>query len=341
MTIANSPSQMNEGIQQAARKSRGPARIRTAAAALAFAAATANAAAMQSQSPVSDPDAVMRLEWEIGPWDTLWKTANFESRIVGEKVGYYLYLPPGYDSDAGRRYPILLWLHGAYGRPHEASPIIARLDKAIRNGAAPPMIVVSALDPTGLGMWTDSKNGRLPMESLIIKELIPHIDKSYRTLATAKGRAIEGFSMGGYGAAYLGFKYPDLFSSVSMLAAALHRPETLKERRAAIFANVFGDDLDYARARSPWLWAQKNAEQIRKKQRVRLYVGAEDALLEWDQEFHILMAKRKIAHEWGVVPNSAHDIGALMRNWEGDYFEFYRDAFGMQAGVTPTGERKK
>ncbi len=281
----------------------------------------------RAQTTVNNPDAVMALEWEIGPWDTLWKTANFDSVRVGEKVGYYVYLPPGYEMDAERRYPVVIWLHGAYGRPHEASPIIARLDKAIRSGAAPPMIVVSALDPTGLGMWTDSKDGRLPMEWLIINELIPHVDRNYRTIGTARARAIEGFSMGGYGAAYLGFKYPEMFSTVSMLAAALHKPETFKERRAAIFSNVFGGDLDYARERSPWRWVVKNARQVRKRQRVRLHVGAEDGLLEWDREFHDLLDKHKIQHDWGVVPNSPHDIGALMRNWEGDYFAFYRDAF--------------
>ena len=291
------------------------------------AAAGAPIAGAQAQSAVNDPGAVMDLAWEIGPWDTLWKTANFDSAIVGEKVGYYIYLPPNYAQESSRRYPVVLWLHGAYGRPHEASPIIARLDKAIRSGLVPPMILVSALDPTGLGMWTDSKDGRLPMESVIIRELIPHIDKTYRTVATANGRAIEGFSMGGYGAAYLGFKYPEMFSSVSMLAAALHKPETLKERRAAIFANVFGGDIDYARERSPWRWVEKNAPKIRKRQRVRLYVGAEDGLLEWDRQFHDLMVERKIAHDWGVVPNSPHEVAALMRNWEGDYFEFYRRAF--------------
>lgn len=281
----------------------------------------------EAQATVNNPDAVMELEWEIGPWDTLWKTSSFDSALVGEKVGYYVYLPPDYDSNRAQRYPVVLWLHGAYGRPHEASPIIARLDKAIRSGAATPMIVVSALDPTGLGMWTDSKDGRLPMESLIVKELIPHIDRTYRTVAIAEARAIEGFSMGGYGAAYLGFKYPELFSSVSMLAAALHKPETLKERRAAIFMNVFGGDLDYAQDRSPWRWAVKNAPKIRKRQRVRLHVGAEDGLLAWDREFHELMEKQGIAHEWGVVPKSPHEVGALMRNWEGDYFAFYREAF--------------
>ena len=46
-------------------------------------------------------------------------------------------------------------------------------------------------------------------------ELIPQIDKSMRTIATREGRILEGFSMGGYGAARIGFKHPELFCGIS------------------------------------------------------------------------------------------------------------------------------
>jgi endo-1,4-beta-xylanase len=130
-----------------------------------------------------------------------------------------------------KRYPVVYWFHGAYGRPYSATPVVSRLDAAIRAGTAPEMIVVSCIDPTGLSMWTNSKDGRLPMETVIIEELIPHVDATYRTIAKRNGRGIEGFSMGGYGSAYLGIKYHNLFSSVSILAAALHTPQTFRERR--------------------------------------------------------------------------------------------------------------
>jgi len=284
-------------------------------------------AAASAQQTVNNPDIVMKLQWEIGPWRAMWNIKQFPSQSVGEDVGYYIYLPPGYEQDLERTYPVVIWLHGAYGRPHDATPIIGRLDKAVRRGEAPPMIVVSVLDPTGLSMWTDSKDGRLPMETLIIDDLIPHIDKTYRTKATRDGRAIEGFSMGGYGAAYLGFKYLDHFSSVSMLAAALHTPETLKSRRRAIYENVFGGDAGYASQRSPWVWAQKNAEQIKQRTRVRVFVGADDGLLAWNQDFHELLNTHDIQHQWGVVPNSPHDVGIIMQNWEGDFFSYYRTLF--------------
>jgi endo-1,4-beta-xylanase len=53
------------------------------------------------------------------------------------------------------------------------------------------------------------------METTVIKELIPHIDATYRTLTTQDGRAIQGGSMGGMGSLKFAFKYPGLFSSAA------------------------------------------------------------------------------------------------------------------------------
>ena len=86
----------------------------------------------------------------------------------------------------------------------------------------PPCIAVL---PNGMvsSFYRDAANGELPVESVIIKDLIPHVDQTYRTLAEHSGRVIEGYSMGGYGSAHLGFKYPGLFGTVIVDAGALDR----------------------------------------------------------------------------------------------------------------------
>ena len=280
----------------------------------------------QAEETVNDPTVVMDLKWEIGSWTDLWQIAQFKSAAVDSDVSYYIYLPPGYRSGA-KHYPVVYWLHGAYGRPYSATPVVKRLDEAIRTGLAPEMIVVSCIDPTGLSMWTSSKDGRLPMETLIIEELIPHIDATWRTVANRQGRAIEGFSMGGYGAAYLGVRYSDQFSSVSILAGALHTPQTLNERRRAIFDNVFSGNSEYATQRSPWTVIKANADKIRGKSKMRIFVGADDGLLGWNRNFHAQMDLLGIDHQWGIVPDSPHDLEILMQNWEGNFFEFYIEHF--------------
>lgn len=279
-----------------------------------------------AQETVTNPDVVMDLTWEIGSWTDVWSIERFESAAVDSDVSYYIYLPPGYEA-GDKRYPVVYWFHGAYGRPYSATPVVRRLDAAIRSGEAPEMIVVSCIDPTGLSMWTNSKDGRLPMETIIIEELIPHIDDTYRTIAKRDARGIEGFSMGGYGSAFLGIKYHELFSSVSILAAALHTPQTFRERRRAIFENVFSGDAEYARERSPWTVIENNADKVRGKTNIRVFIGADDFLLDWNRNYHTKLEELGIEHEWGVVPNSPHDLEIVMRNWQGDFFAHYKRVF--------------
>lgn len=282
---------------------------------------------VEGQERVTNPDLVMDLDWNIGQWTDVWRIERFRSKAAGGDVDYYIYLPPEYQS-SNQRFPVVYWLHGAYGRPYSATPVVRRLDEAVRAGEARPMIVVSCLDPTGISMWTNSKDGRLPMETVIIEELIPHVDSTYRTIADRDGRGIEGFSMGGYGSAYLGLKHPELFSSVSILAGALHTPETFRARRRAIFDNVFGGDAAYADLHSPWSTARRNADALRNRIDVRIFVGAEDGLLDWNRDFHELLDELAIPHQWGIVPDSPHDLELVMQNWRGDFFAYYAQIFG-------------
>ena len=96
------------------------------------------------------------------------------------------------------------------------------LQEAINEGVLPPVIVVS-VNGMVKSFYCDSCDGQCPMESVIIKDLIPHVDATYRTIARREGRVIEGYSMGGYGAGHLGFKYPELFGTVVINAGALIR----------------------------------------------------------------------------------------------------------------------
>jgi len=282
-----------------------------------------------AEETVNNPDIAMDLKWEIGSWTDIWHIEKFPSTVVDSDISYYIYLPPGYESST-KRYPVVYWFHGAYGRPYSATPVAQRLDAAIRAGTAPEMIIVSSIDPTGLSMWTNSKDGRMPMETIFVEELIPHIDQNYRTVAQRDGRGIEGFSMGGYGAAYLGIKYNELFTSVSILAGALHTPETFRQRRRAIFDNVFSGDIDYAHKHSPWQILDSKAESLQEKLSMRVFVGVDDGLLEWNRNYHAALEKHGIQHEWGVVPDSPHDLETVMENWEGNFFDYYRRAFGEQ-----------
>jgi len=121
----------------------------------------------------------------------------FDSKAAGEQVSCYVFTPEGYETDKEHRFPVLYWLHGSGGStPSAVAQIAQRYDRAMRSGKIPPMLMVF---PNGLpmGMWCDWKDGSVKLETMFIEELVPYIDRSFRTQAKREARIIEGFSMGG------------------------------------------------------------------------------------------------------------------------------------------------
>jgi endo-1,4-beta-xylanase len=242
-------------------------------------------------------------------------------------VGYALYLPPDHDAAPARRYPVVYWLHGLGGDPSRGATFVKMLDEAIRQGIAPPAIAVLV---NGLrnSMYCDSADGTWPVERVLIQDLVPHVDATYRTIPSREARCIEGQSMGGFGAARLGFGYPDLFGAVSISAGALHTAETLVERRSAMLRSVFGGDRAYAEACSPWTAVERNADRIRGRTAVRLFVGDQDGLLAANERFHDLLDRLGIAHEYTVVPGAAHSYDDKVSRLGLGHFGFFARAFG-------------
>ena len=260
----------------------------------------------------------------------------FESKAGGRQVSCHVFTPEAYDKGNEKRFPVLYWLHGTGGGLLGIAPLSAWFDAAIREGKIQPMLVVF---PNGLAssMWCDSKDGSVPMETLVIKELIPHIDATFRTLATREGRIIEGFSMGGYGAARLGFKHPQLFGAVSILAGgpldldfAGPRAVGNPAERERILKSTFGGELDYYRAVHPITVAEQQADAVRGKVRVRIAVGALDNTEALNRAYSEHLTKLNIAHAFTVVPGVEHNTLALLRGLSEANWEFYRNSSGNE-----------
>lgn len=258
---------------------------------------------------------------------------TFHSPTVGGPVGYALYRPPGYDAAPGRRYPVVYWLHGMGGDPRRGAMFVRLLDEAIRAGIAPPALAVL---PNGgpAGFYTDWPEGRWPIETVIVEELIPHVDATLRTIDGREGRCIEGQSMGGFGAARLGFKYPELFGAVSISAGALiDFAATASDgdaRPARIFRTVWGGDAARFRADDPATLARANADRIRGRTAIRIFCGDQDGLLERNARLHHLLDQLRIAHDYTVVPGAGHGYDEKLDRLGVGHFAFFREAF---AGV--------
>ncbi len=145
-----------------------------------------------------------------------------------------VYLPPSYDKEPGKRYPVVYLLHGitdtdgtwvnSWGVPSNEG--WATIPEVMNNGIAArrfgEMIIVM---PNELTNWGGSFYTNSPVtgnwEDFTVKDLVSHVDGKYRTLARASSRGIAGHSMGGYGAIKLGMKHPDVYSVVYGLNPAV------------------------------------------------------------------------------------------------------------------------
>ena len=260
---------------------------------------------------------------------------TFDSRTVGAKVSYHAYLPQGHDG-SDSRWPVLYWLHGTEGGVSGIRPLARLFDEAMEAGRAPAMIVVFV---NGLPrrLWADSKDGSSPVETVFIQEVIPHVDRTFRTIASREGRLLEGFSMGGYGAARLGFGYPHLFAGISILAGGpldleLRGPRAQRspQTRQQLLREVCSDDWACSRALSPLTVVEVAAPVLRAQPPVvRQAVGMLDDTRDLNRQFHERMVGLGIAHDYVELPGVGHDPLALLQGLLARGDGFYRRALKL------------
>ncbi|MBX2900752.1 MAG: esterase family protein [Cyclobacteriaceae bacterium] len=132
-----------------------------------------------------------------------------------------VYLPPDYDQ-AGKRFPVIYYLHGFMGTDSIYNNMKMILDAGISKRKIRSFILVQAdhytlfegsfyTNSSLTGNWADFNS----------RELVDHIDKNFKTIANRESRGIAGHSMGGYGAIKLGMLYPEVFSVVYALSPGL------------------------------------------------------------------------------------------------------------------------
>ncbi len=249
---------------------------------------------------------------------------SFPSKLANSEVSYLIYFPPFYEKDTTARFPVTYWLHGLNANQRGGAPFVAQVDAAIRAGQAPPMIAVLVNGMRDV-WWNDSADGKMPVESVVIKELIPHIDSTYRTIARRESRGVEGYSMGGYGAAHLGFKYPEVFGIVGIIAGGL-AGSPQPHIQAATLDQYFGGRKGTWADGDPFLLLRKNADAIRGRTTIRLAVGYEDGFHVHHRALHDFLNELKIEHEHEILPGLAHSVVKWYQTLGPRSFTYYRKA---------------
>lgn len=200
--------------------------------------------------------------------DSRIECGSLPSKLLRRQVRYCALLPPSYDADKQKKFPVLYFLHGL--GDNEQTLVNTGGWNVIENLRDEKKIgeFIIVTPEAGRSFYVNSFDGRTPYDNFFIKEFMPAIARKYRVRAERSARAIGGMSMGGYGALRFAFAYPSLFSSVSAHSAALLSQPVDKVQRAvsastpiaALLGSVFGRPLNAAhwQRNNPFVLAGKN-----------------------------------------------------------------------------------
>ena len=271
------------------------------------------------------------------------------SHTLGVQKRLLVYLPPSYQRERTRRYPVAYYLHGAWGSEDDwvtLGRIDGTMDSLVAAGL-PEMILVL---PDGDDGWYTTWNAlnttascradtvrREPADTYcvtwpkydeyVVRELVAHIDSSYRTMPERRHRGIAGLSMGGYGAISLALRYPDLFAAAASHSGVLSpryagpvpyasptryaaTVDTIRRRYApalwALMRPVFGGDTIGWRARDPAVYARHLAASRAPAPALFVDVGRDDPFLEQNRAFRADVTALGISVKYAEWPGK-HD----------------------------------
>ncbi|WP_132056064.1 alpha/beta hydrolase [Pseudocnuella soli] len=230
---------------------------------------------------------------------------SLNSKILNGERKFAIYLPPDYETSQ-RSYPVLYLLHGGgddqtgwvqFGEVQNIT------DKAIREGRSTAMIIVMPDANTGRRGYFNDIKGDWRYEDFFFQELMPHIEKTYRTKKEKRYRAISGLSMGGGGTFMYALHRPDLFAAACPLSAAAG-PISLEDAKTSIRRNnATATDAAieaYYKQHSALALINNMADSVKKSVRWYIDCGDDDFLYEGNSLVHIAMKKKEIPHEFRV-----------------------------------------
>jgi len=162
----------------------------------------------------------------VSPAGCIIQHFSIYSEEMNKDVGVVMVLPPGYNDNPDKLYPVLYTLHGK-GAPYQTWSRMSPLQKALKDK---PMIV-TCFDGDEASYYIDApEKGESKYTTFFFGEFIPFVDREYRTIAESKYRGITGFSLGGFGAFHYMLEKPGMFSSVSSLSG--YFPDLTNEETA-------------------------------------------------------------------------------------------------------------
>lgn len=242
---------------------------------------------------------------------TVYKSLDFDSELVNNRLKYSIYLPPYYHT-TNDSFPVLYLLHGYGGGETswiDRCNIHRIIDSLILTRQITPMIIVM---PDGKNSYyINDYQRKFPYEDIFIKELIPYIDSTYKSLSSKKFRFIAGLSMGGYGAIVLSIKHHDVFGACIALSAAVRTDEMIINEDSlkynSRFSDLYGGELQgstrvnkYWKSNSPFYLLNDSISEKLKNTCWYINCGMNDFLIRGNESLHTAFLRLGILHEYHV-----------------------------------------
>lgn len=255
------------------------------------------------------PEKFVRYACEIG----------VRSEILQQNVQIAVLLPQDYLSNPERRYGVVYLLHGL-GDTHKSwNDQWLRIESTVAQCEAAGLGDMIYIMPTGFrSYYVDRLDGNFDYMKMFVEELVPYVDRTYRTLADRGHRAAVGYSMGGFGAMILPSCHPELFSVSVPLSMSFRTDEQYMSEPASGWDSqwgaIFGGKglagearlTDYYKAHCPFYMF--TAENAAKYADVAYYLDCgddEEQLLVANDDLHRQLREIGFAHEYRIR-NGAH-----------------------------------
>ncbi len=240
-------------------------------------------------------------------------------------------LPPSYDANPGKRFPVLYFLHGLGGDQSflASSGASSVIEEAWEQKRLGEFVIIT---PQGENsFYINSRDGHVLYEDFFVREFVPQMERRFRLTSGRAGRAIGGVSMGGYGALRFAFKYPQMFASV-----AVHMPALLEQLPhgsaeaglGAFLGTAFGSPLNerFWQENTPFVFARSSHLQG-----LKIYFDCGDhdnyGFDAGTRRMDHLLTELRVAHEAHIYPGG-HDWQYVAQHLD-ESLQFQSRAFGL------------
>ncbi|MFL0683447.1 MAG: alpha/beta hydrolase [Algoriphagus aquaeductus] len=218
---------------------------------------------------------------------------------------------PASYSKGSEKFPVLYLLHGGSGSYSDWHQKVTEKDLVPRLAEEYNLIIVTPGVGPASYYYDSPLMDSVRYETYLISELIPFVDKNYRTLAKKESRAITGLSMGGHGAVTLSAKHPELFIAAGSMSGVMNIDTRLwkvqedfralrVQSQKAMLGEINYDGPSFNPNTAVGLVSQMKSNGIA----LIIDCGVDDFLIETNRQIHQLLVENKTPHEYIERPGA-------------------------------------